>query len=128
MNNAFTRFVSRVLIASLIWLPLQAQAELIAAGEAGSAAQAQSARTAIAARLESFGLARDATRERIAALTDAEVLSLAGRIDSLPAGADGVGIGVLLVILFLIWRFSFSDQAKAETSKSAPKPAPEQKK
>ena len=128
MNHAFVRCVSRILIASLVWLPLQAQAELIATNQVISAAQAQSARAAIAGHLESFGLAREAARERVAALTDAEILALADRVDSLPAGANGVGVGALLVLLFLIWRFFFSDQAKAEAAKPAAKPAPEQKK
>ena len=128
MSNALVRSVSRILIASLIWLPLQAQAELIVSGQTALPAQAQPARAAIAGHLESFGLAREAARERVAALTDAEILALADRVDSLPAGANGVGVGALLVLLFLIWRFFFSDQAKAEAAKSAAKPAPEQKK
>lgn len=112
MNNAFVRFVSRMLIASLICLPLQAQAELVATNQAVSAAQAQSARAAIAGQLESFGLARSAAQERVAALTDAEVLSLANRVGSLPAGADGIAVGMILVLIFLVWRFGVSDQAK----------------
>ena len=128
MNRAFIRFVSRILIASLVWLPLQAQAELIGSSQAAPAAQARSARAAIAGHLESFGLAREAARERVAALTDAEILALADRVARLPAGSNGVGVGALLVLLFLIWRFFFSDQAKAEAAKPAAKPAPEQKK
>ena len=124
MNSAFVRILSRVLIASLICLPLQAQAGLIGTGQAAGAAQAQAARSGIDDRLQALGIpARDA-KDRIAALTDAEALSIADRIDRLPAGADGGAIGAILVIIFLIWRFNFSDQAKAE----AAKPAPEQKK
>ena len=118
MNNTFVRFVSRILIASLFCLPFQAQADLVATSQAISAAQAQSARAALAGHLEAFGGAPDAARERVAALTDTEALSLAERAGDAPAGAGwNIGIGMLLVVAFLIWRFGFSDQAKAEQGK-----------
>ena len=116
MNATLVRFVSRLLIAALCCLPFQAQAEMIGTHQANSAAQAQSARASITGQLQAYGLASDQARERVAALTDAEVLSLAERIDSLPAGegVPGLTIGIILVVIFLIWRFNFSDQAKAE--------------
>ena len=42
-------------------------------------------------------------KARVAALSDAEAAQLAGKIDSLPAGGDGVG-GVLwlIVVVFLV--------------------------
>lgn len=129
MNNTFVRFASRMLVASLIWLPLQAQAELIATSQAVSAAQAQSARALVAGQLQVHGLAPGAAGDRVAALTDAEVLSLADRIERLPAGAiAGQTMGIIAVLVFLIWRFGYSDQARAEAAKPAAKPAPEQKK
>jgi len=115
MNNTLIRFVSRILIASLFWLPFQAQADLIATNQAISAAQAQSARAALTGHLTAFGVAPDAARERVAALTDSEAISLADRAGDAPAGAGWeITIGMLLVVAFLIWRFGFSDQAKAE--------------
>ena len=134
MNNLFVRFVSRILIAGLVCLPLQAQADLIGANHAISAAQSQSARALVAGHLQAAGLVPEVARERVAALTDAEVLSLADRVGEVPAGAGipGLTVGVILVVAFLIWRFGFSDQAQAETAKPgakpAAKPAPEQKK
>jgi hypothetical protein len=121
MSQAFIRFVSRVLVASLIWLPLQAQAGLIAtertvAAAAEQAGQQATARAAIAAQLERYGVASDQARERVAALTDEEAASLAARVADVPAGA-GAEIAIILVIAFLIWRFGFSDQAKAERGK-----------
>jgi len=118
MNKAFVRFVSRILIGSLFCLPFQAQADLIATGQAISAGQAQSARATLAGHLQAFGIAPEAARERVAALTDAEALSLADRAGDAPAGAGwNITIGMLLVVAFLIWRFGFSDQAQAEQGK-----------
>ena len=121
MSQALIRFVSRVLVASLIWLPLQAQAGLISTDRAVAAAAAQAgqgaaARAAIAVQLENLGVPGDQARERVAALTDEEAATLAARVADVPAGA-GAEIAVILVIAFLIWRFGFSDQAKAERSK-----------
>jgi hypothetical protein len=124
MSQALIRVVSRVLVASLIWLPLQAQAGLIAtdrtvaaaAAQAGQTGQAAAARAAIAAQLENLGVPGDQARERVAALTDEEAASLAARVADAPAGA-GAEIAIILIIAFLIWRFGFSDQAKAERSK-----------
>ena len=124
MNHAFVRFVSRLLIVSLACLPFQARAELIGTNQAVSAEQAQPARTARTARaslasaLQAYGVESEAAQARVAALTDAEALTLAERVADAPAGAlAGAGIGALLVILFLIWRFTMSDQAKAEQGK-----------
>lgn len=118
MHNAFSRFVSRILIVSLFCLPLQAGADLVATDQAVPAAQATAARLAIAARLEALGIGREAARERVAALSNAEALSLADRVGSAPAGAGfEVTIAMLIVVAFLIWRFGFSDQAKAESGK-----------
>jgi hypothetical protein len=123
MNNVFSRFVSRILIVSLFCLPLQAGADLVATDQAvpavqATAAQVTAARIAIATRLESLGIGREAARERVAALSNAEALSLADRVGSAPAGAGfEVTIAMLIVVAFLIWRFGFSDQAKAESGK-----------
>lgn len=118
MNHAFVRFVSRLLIASLACLSVQARAELIGTERVTSAGQAQPARVVLEGKLQAYGVATDEARARVAALTDAEAAMLAGRIDDAPAGAlSGAGIGAILVILFLIWRFTMSDQAKAEQGK-----------
>jgi hypothetical protein len=115
MNQAFVRFVSRLLIASLACLSFQVRAELIGTHQAVSAGQAQPARADLVGKLQAYGVAPDEARARVAALTDAEAVMLMDRIDDAPAGAlSGAGIGAILVILFLIWRFTMSDQAKAE--------------
>jgi hypothetical protein len=113
MNTAFVRSVCRILVVCVAALPLQAGA----------------ARATIEVRLQALGIAAQDAKDRVAALSDAEAASIAGRIDSLPAGAAGGGVGFVLVMIFLVWRFGFSDEAKAGYKEPAkPKPAPEQKK
>lgn len=117
MNATFVRFVCRILIACLACLPFQAQADLVGTQQAAAAERLQpaSVRAALADRIEALGVPGLQARERVAALTDAEVARLTGELDSLPAGAaTGLFFGVLFVAIFLIWRFNFSDQAKAE--------------
>jgi len=135
MKSTFARIICRMLVASMIVLPLQAGAGVIGTDQAIDAAQAQAARVSVAGfiaraevagQLQAFGISSQAASDRVAALTDAEVAALAGRIDEQPAGGVS-GILVVLVVMFLFWRFLMSDQAQAESAKSAPKPAPEKK-
>jgi hypothetical protein len=130
MKTTIARFICRIVTASLIVLPWQAQAGMIATDQALGDAQAKVAgfveRSEVAAHLERFGLSQQAARERVAALTDAQVAEIAGRIDALPAGGNSVL--ALVVVFFLIWHFFLSDSATAKASaKPAPKPAPEKK-
>jgi len=126
MNSTLARFICRILAACMIVLPFHAQAGMIGTDRAASAPRAMNAisRGELAAQLQALGLSPEAAGERVAALTDAEVAGLAGRVDQLPAGANS--ILVILVLAFLLWRFTASDQAKAESGKAA-KPAPEKK-
>ena len=118
-NNAVVRFVCRVLIASLVWMPLQAQAELISTTRSATAAQAQSVRASLATQLESLGISADGARERVAALTDAEALDLAARVQDAPAGA--MAWALLLLVVFLVWYFHYQDQAKPAQKEPAKK-------
>ena len=91
MKSTMTRFICRILAASMIVLPWQAQAGMIATDQALGAAQSKVAgflqRAEVAAQLERLGLSPQLAQERVAALTDAQVVEIAGRIDALPAGA-----------------------------------------
>ena len=111
MSMSFIRFVSRLLVVCMIGLPFQAHAGLIGSDEVVSAAQAAAARdtvasflsrTEVASQLQVLGLTPSAAKDRVAALTDAEVAKLAGQIESLPAGADSSG-GAVILILLIIW-------------------------
>lgn len=78
----------------------------------------------MAAQLQQLGLSPQAARERVAALSDAEVAGLAGRIDALPAG--GNSLLALIVVLVLVWYFTIEQPATAKQS-AKPAPAPEKK-
>jgi len=54
-------------------------------------------------QLQSFGLDASTAKDRVAAMTDEEVRYLAGRIDSMPAGASSSGWIVLIIIVAVIW-------------------------
>jgi hypothetical protein len=58
-------------------------------------------RPGVLAQLEQMGVNKVDAQARVAALTDEEAASLAGKIDSLPAGGDSV-LGVLVLIFFVL--------------------------
>src|SRR5258707_7090837 len=120
MKAFFRRFICSWLILSLVVLPYsaQTQAALIGTEQAVARVQAQSergklhsfmARADVRGQLAALGVTGAAATERVNALTDAEVLQLAGRIDSLPAGAD-VSVTVLLLLLIVIMLFFMLDR------------------
>ena len=54
------------------------------------------------AQLEEFGIPSDEAHSRVAALTDAEIAEINGRLDQLPAGGlVGTLVGIIL-LLFLV--------------------------
>lgn len=86
------------------------QAALISTEQvvAAGAAQQERAKITIAldrpevqAQLEKMGISPSDAQARIAALSDAEAVSIAHQIDTLPAGGDGF-LGVLLFIFILL--------------------------
>src|SRR5262245_9744558 len=114
MSTTFRRAVCRILVLCMAVLPMQAGAAPIATDAVLAATEARPARASVrqflernevAGQLEALGVSPAAARERANALTDAEVLKVAGQIDRLPVGADGAGVGIFLVICFLLWRF-----------------------
>ena len=56
-------------------------------------------RAEVANQLQSFGLDATNAKDRVAAMTDPEVQMLAGKINSMPAGADSTGVILLLLIV-----------------------------
>ena len=115
MKASLLRFICRLLAVSLIALPYapQTQAAMIGVDEA-LAAQRQAergklqrflARGDVQKQLAGLGVGPAAAAERANALTDDEVQQLAGRIDSLPAGADISAAGLLLVLIVILLVF-----------------------
>jgi uncharacterized protein DUF6627 len=114
--NAWAKTICRLLIAMMIWTPYQiATAGMIGTDQVVTSSS-QADRTAVlnflsrsdvANKLQSLGIDATNAKDRVGAMTDEEVQSLAGRINSLPVGADTSWGAVLLVILIVaaVWWF-----------------------
>jgi hypothetical protein len=50
-----------------------------------------------------LGLDQATAKDRVAAMTDQEVRSLAGDLNALPAGASAGGVLVVILIVVLVW-------------------------
>ena len=90
-------------------LPLPAQAGMLpTAAVASSPARERIVglleRGDVRAQLASLGVNPADARARVAALTDDEAAQLAARIDSMPAGGDGIGaiVGAALLIFLVL--------------------------
>lgn len=102
-----------VFAASLSWLGLvgSAQSAMIGTATQLAAEQGQQARTQLEQHLASqsvqqqlvaLGVDPDRVRERVAALTDAEIESLNQQIDDLPKGGVLGLIGAVFVVLLIL--------------------------
>jgi hypothetical protein len=114
--NVWAKTICRLLVALMIWMPYQiATAGMIGTDQVvASTSQADRTtvlnfltRSDVANQLHSLGIDPSNATERVAAMSDQEVQSLAGRINSLPAGADTSWGAVLLIILIAaaVWWF-----------------------
>jgi hypothetical protein len=90
-------------------LPLPAQAGMLpAAAVASSPAKERIIgvleRRDVRAQLASLGVNPADAKARVAALTDEEAAQLAARLDSMPAGGDGIGalVGAALLIFLVL--------------------------
>jgi hypothetical protein len=106
------RVICQLLIVLMAWTPYQiAQAGMIGTDQVvTSSSQADRStvlgfvsRTDVAGQLQSMGLDPATAKDRVAAMTDEEVRYIAGRIDSMPAGADGTGLLLLIILVAVIW-------------------------
>jgi hypothetical protein len=108
--NILRRFLSVMLIVSIagMGLPLPAHAGMLPTDSAVTSPVKERIvslleRSDVHAQLQSLGVNPADVKARVAALTDEEVSQLANRIDSLPAGADGIGAVVgALVLIFIV--------------------------
>jgi len=116
MSTLLKKMLCQLLAVTLVVLPFQSvQAGMVGTEQVVSAAAAQQDRGVVMAYLnraqtvtemEALGLNPQDAAQRVAAMTDAEVSTLAGQVNALPAGADG-SLALLLVIGFGIWYFAF---------------------
>ncbi len=113
MKSAWAKTICRLLVVLMIWTPYQiAQAGMIGTDQAAATTSSQADRGAVlsfvsradvAGQLQAMGLDAATAKDRVAAMSDAEVSYLANRINSLPAGADTAGVLLLILIIAAIW-------------------------
>jgi hypothetical protein len=100
-------------MALMIWAPMQyAQAGMIGTEQVVAAA-AQADRNAVlnfigraevTSQLQSLGIDPATAKDRVAAMSDQEVQQLAGRIQTMPAGASDAGwILFIVVVAAVVW-------------------------
>jgi hypothetical protein len=104
-----------MLILCMATIPFGAYAGMIGTSDLVAAVPAQEARdkvqrfiqrSEVRDQLQQLGVSPVTAEARVGALTDAEVASIAGRIDSLPAGGFSAwAAGATLLIIGLIWYY-----------------------
>jgi len=104
--QTFYRAVCAVLIASLMMLPFGANAAMIAtkdsvASAAGSTVESLNSivREHVATELQLMGASPAAAQERVAALTDDEVMRIATHVATAPAAGGSYEVGVAVILL-----------------------------
>jgi hypothetical protein len=112
MKSAWAKTICRLLVVLMVWTPYQvAQAGMIGTDQ-GVTSSSQADRSAVlsfvsradvAGQLQALGLDTATAKDRVAAMSDSEVQYLAGRISSLPAGADSAGVILVILIIAAIW-------------------------
>ena len=113
MNKYLMRFSSYVMIVTMssmsIWVP-SAQATMVSSEQVIASRAVQQDRERLHALFErsdvreqllARGMDANAAKARVDALTDNEVADIAGKLDSLPAGGDGI-IGAIVFIFVLL--------------------------
>jgi hypothetical protein len=112
MMRRINRIVSIVMIAAIATLgaPLTASAGLVGAETVIAGERAALDRDRVIAALDraevreqliAFGVDPDEARDRVAALSDAELAQMTGQLDQLPAGGNSV-VGALVFIFVVL--------------------------
>lgn len=117
--KTFYRLICQMLILSMVWLPYSAQAGMIATDQVLASATNEAnrdkvrdfvSRTDVQKQFESLGLTASTAEERVNAMTQEEINRVAGKIDTLPAGAASSTVwwvvGVLLIagVIWYYWK------------------------
>jgi len=98
----------RRLIACLLMVSVPAQAGLVSTESVSTAGSRERVavfleRADVQLQMEAMGASPQEVKMRVAALSDAEVANLAGKIDTMPAGGDAVVFVIwLAVVVFLV--------------------------
>lgn len=116
MDTAWARTLCRLLVALMIWTPYQfATAGMIGTDKVVTSS-AQADRTTVLnfltrgdvqKQLQAMGVNASTAKDRVAAMSDEEVRSLAGRINTMPAGAmsDAAAILLIVIVAAAVWWF-----------------------
>lgn len=118
MQRRFMKSISFFLIFSFLLLDFtvqKAKAEMIDTATIVTIAKQENDRARVMAFLdrqdvqlamEQQGVVADEARQRVAALSDSEIMQIARAMDQLPAGGDGIGVvigaAVLIFVILLI--------------------------
>lgn len=115
MKSTFARYICRMLIVCMAAFPFSTYAGMVGTDQVVAAAQSQGARdkvrdfvgrNEVSNQLQSLGITPTAAQARVNAMTDTEVASVVGHIDSLPAGGtNGWAIFGVLLIIGLVWYY-----------------------
>lgn len=118
MKSTLKNMICRFLAIAMVMLPFQTgQASMIGTDQVVNSAAAVQvdrnfvlnylSRSQTVNQFQTLGLDAQAAKDRVAAMTDDEVGTLAGKIHAAPAGADGGGLALLILVVFFIWYFAF---------------------
>jgi hypothetical protein len=117
MQSTLKNMICRLLVVAVMMLPFQSgHASMIGTDQVNTVTSAQLDRNTVvnflnradtANELQALGLDAQTAKDRVAAMTDDEVRSLAGKIAAAPAGADVGSVVLVLVIIWAIWYFAF---------------------
>ena len=112
------KMICRLLIVSLLFFSYHTTAGMIGTDQVAATPSAQAERMQIqaaltradvASALQAMGVDVNTAKERVAALTDEEARSLAGKLGAVPAGADSDGwwiaLAIVVVVLLVWWRW-----------------------
>lgn len=111
------KLIAQILIVSMVWMPFSIHAGMIGTDQVVASAQDQSnrdkvlnfvSRGDVVKKLETFGISASTAKDRVDAMTNDEVSKLAGKIDSMPAGAGDeawwiAGIIIVGIIIWFVW-------------------------
>jgi hypothetical protein len=112
-----SKLISQLLILSIVVLPFSTQAGMIGTDQVVANATAEAnrdkvrdfvSRTDVQKQFETLGLTTANAAERVNAMTQDEINRIAGKIDTLPAGADsstGWWIAGIIIVAVIIWYF-----------------------
>jgi hypothetical protein len=109
MMSRFRRLIASLLVVSTAKLsaPMPAQAGIVATDAALAAGKREHVlsileRSEVRSQLQALGVSPDHVKARVDAMSDDEVMQLAGQIDSLPAGGVDILGAILIVFLVLL--------------------------